>query len=469
MHLKNRLLSILLVVLMLGGTWIGGSGAIRWPEEPESQENVWTSKKETIYVWYVDEKLENYMNSVAVSFGEQEGVRVIPVLKSTSTLLEDINEATMDPEKQTPDAYVINNDVLEKAYLAGLATEIQNPSGLVNEAWYPRTALNAVTCNNKLVAYPFYFDTCVLIYNKDYVDLWIRQQAERVPDTFAVEVDGEEQTVTASEEEGGIAAQLMTEEGIGEDGLPYTVGGILQFANSFDAPEGVDGVMMWDVADIFYNYWIVGAYFNVGGPCGDDKNDINVFNDETVECLEVYQTLNQFFYIEAGTMNYELAMQDFMEGKMVFTIGTTDSVQRLEEARQDGRFPFNYGIAKLPDITGSLKSSPLSVTDAVVVNGFSSHKDLANRFAAYATHMCAPELYARSGKIPASLAANRGTDMQSVFIDQYAESISLPKMMEIGNLWLQLEALFAKVWNGERVEPLVRELEEQIATQLRAD
>ena len=59
--------------------------------------------------------------------------------------------------------------------------------------------------------------------------------------------------------------------------------------------------------------------------------------------------------------------------------------------------------------------------------------------------------------------------MQSVFIDQYAESISLPKMMEIGNLWLQLEALFAKVWNGERVEPLVRELEEQIATQLRAD
>ena len=109
------------------------------------------------------------------------------------------------------------------------------------------------------------------------------------------------------------------------------------------------------------------------------------------------------------------------------------------------------------------------MTDAVVVNGFSSHKDLANRFAAYATHMCAPELYSRSGKIPASLAANRGTDMQSVFIDQYAESISLPKMMEIGNLWLQLEALFAKVWNGEEVEPLVRELEEQIATQLGAE
>ena len=39
-------------------------------------------------------------------------------------------------------------------------------------------------------------------------------------------------------------------------------------------------------------------------------------------------------------------------------------------------------------------------------------------------------------------------------------------MMEIGNLWLQLEALFAKVWNGEEILPLVQELEAQISTQI---
>ena len=38
--------------------------------------------------------------------------------------------------------------------------------------------------------------------------------------------------------------------------------------------------------------------------------------------------------------------------------------------------------------------------------------------------------------------------------------------MEIGNLWLQLEALFAKVWSGEEVLPLLRELERQISTQI---
>ena len=470
MHFKQRLLSILLVVIMLSGTIIGSNGIITWKtEETQEAETVWTSRKETIYIWYVDAALENYINRAAVVFGEQEGVRVIPVLKDTMVLLEDVNAATMDSEKQTPDAYVINNDELGKAYLAGLATEIQNQSGLVNEAWYPKTALSAVTCNGKLVAYPFYFDTCVLIYNKDYVDLWLKQQSERVPDTIEIEggEDGGTVEVTASDlAEEGLAAELIAEDSVGEDGIPKTVGGILQFANDFDAPEGVDGVMKWDVADIFYNYWVVGAYLNVGGESGDDEDNVNVYNDETVECLQVYQALNQFFYIEPESVDYEAAMQDFMEGKMVFTIGTTESVQQLEEAKQNGSFPFEYGIANIPDITKELQSRPLSVTEAVAVNGYSAHKDLANRFAEYLTHTYAPELYAKAGKISTSFAANRGTELQSVFIEQYEDSISLPKMMEIGNLWLQLEALFAKVWNGEEVLPLVRRLEEQISTQI---
>ena len=454
---------------MLSGIILGSNGVIQF-DVPEAEEEVWTSKKETIYVWYVDAALEKYLSSAAVAFGEKEGVRVIPVLKDNLSFLEDINQATMDAEKQTPDAYVINNDVLGKAYLAGLATEIQSTSGLVNEAWYPKTALSAVTCNGKIVAYPFYFDTCVLIYNKDYVDLWLKQQVEREEESFEVTDDGSEGVesveVTSELSEDELAEQLFEENSIGEDGIPKTVGGILQFANSFDAPEGVDGVMKWDVADIFYNYWIVGAYLNVGGINGDDEDNIDVYNDETVECLKVYQTLNQFFYIEPETVDYEAVMKDFMEGKMVFTIGTTESVQKLEQAKKDGEFVFEYGIAKIPDITSELRSRPLSITDAVAVNGYSTHKELANRFAEYVTHYFSPELYARAGKIPTSYAANRGTDMQSVFIEQYDDSISLPKMMEIGNLWLQLEALFAKVWNGEEVLPLVRELEEQISTQV---
>lgn len=45
----------------------------------------------------------------------------------------------------------------------------------------------------------------------------------------------------------------------------------MNIADTFDAPEGVEGVMKWDVNNIFYNYWIVGNYMIVGGDPGDDR------------------------------------------------------------------------------------------------------------------------------------------------------------------------------------------------------
>jgi hypothetical protein len=39
-------------------------------------------------------------------------------------------------------------------------------------------------------------------------------------------------------------------------------------------------------------------------------------------------------------------------------------------------------------------------------------------------------------------------------------------MMETSNLWLQLEILFSKVWNGEEVSTLVAELEQQLESQI---
>ena len=76
----------------------------------------------------------------------------------------------------------------------------------------------------------------------------------------------------------------------------------MNIADTFDAPEGVEGVMKWDVNNIFYNYWIVGNYMIVGGDPGDDRNDININNPETIQCLEVYKALNQFFFIESDTV-----------------------------------------------------------------------------------------------------------------------------------------------------------------------
>ena len=44
--------------------------------------------------------------------------------------------------------------------------------------------------------------------------------------------------------------------------------------------------------------------------------------------------------------------------------------------------------------------------------------------------------------------------------------MSLPKMLETGNFWMQLEVLFSKVWNGDDVTTLVQQLDETIAGQV---
>ena len=39
-------------------------------------------------------------------------------------------------------------------------------------------------------------------------------------------------------------------------------------------------------------------------------------------------------------------------------------------------------------------------------------------------------------------------------------------MMEASNYWIQLEVLFAKVWNGEDVSTIVEQLDQQMRTQI---
>lgn len=77
--------------------------------------------------------------------------------------------------------------------------------------------------------------------------------------------------------------------------IPSTIDDILSFADSYDAPEQVEAVFKWDVDDIFYNYFFVGNYIDVGGSSGDDTESIDIYNLDAVRCLMAYQDLNQFF------------------------------------------------------------------------------------------------------------------------------------------------------------------------------
>lgn len=455
MHLKKRLIAAVALVAMAAAVLYGSTLEVN-REQEEVAPLSWFDRKDTIYFWYSDESMENFINSAAVSFGEREGIHVIPRLISDSEYVEALNQASVSGE-ETPDAYIIGHDSLEKAYLAGLAEEIEDVEGVCNADNFPAAALAAVSYHGKQVAYPLSFETSALLYNETYLAEWAEQIARL--DLLGINTEGEDEPQEVPDDVVLDEAELAAKaEEYFREAIPKTVDDIINIAETFEASERLEGIMKWDVADIFYNYWIVGNYMIVGGDAGDDVSRIDINNPETLLCLEVYKALNQFFFIEPDTVTYESVIQDFIEEKMVFTIATTDVVRRLEQARQEGALNFDYGFAMMPDVSGELCSRSMSVTNTVAVNGYSAHRELANKFAAYLVEECADTLYERTGKVPANLHADSDNDALRIFKMEYAESVPLPKLIETENFWLLLERLFAKVWSGEDEGALTQEL-----------
>lgn len=475
MTLKRRLAMILAVILLAGGLYGAGrlGMSVQQEEEAEVEEELLFGHRDTLYLWYTDEALTDYLNSVAVSYSEyQDEVRVVPVYTSGLEYLETINQASLQTE-EVPDLYIVSNDSLEKAYLAGLASEVKMPQGVLPmQEIMPKTAVRAVTYHDKQIGYPFYFETSCFLYNKTYLEDWARAQLEAQIDQEMAEESQEQADNGDVEEEasGEAEAVEISQEAVAakmEEALPQTIDDILAFADVYDAPEQVEAVFKWDVSDIFYNYFFVGNYIDVGGEDGDRSDSIHIYNEEAIRCLRVYQHLNQFFSIDTKEISYDGVLQDFMEGKIVYTVVTSDALSKIENAVNEGEFTYDYGMSMLPDVSEQLQSSSLSVTQCVAINGYSAKKQMANDFAVYLTEYATDDLYGRTGKLP--VYAGGGTydnPNAAAFLEEYQNSVPMPKLIETSNFWVELEIAFAKIWMGDDANDSLKNLSEQIMAQV---
>lgn len=487
MTLKKRIVTILALALCAGGIYgVGRLGiTVQQNEEQEIESDSLFGRRETLYLWYTDEALTDYLNSVAVSYSEQQDdVRVVPVYTPGREYLETINQASIHSE-EVPDLYIVSNDSLEKAYLAGLASEVRLPEGVLPMAdFFPETAISAVTYHDKQIGYPFYFETSCFLYNETYLKDWASAQIEAEKDAQAaeeaqalLESEGapDEERETAADESvtdgGGASAEsAITEEEVQAkvaEALPKTIDDILAFADVYDAPEQVEAVFKWDVSDIFYNYFFVGDSIDVGGRNGDQADSIHIYNENAIKCMRVYQNLNQFFSIDTKEISYDGVLQDFMDGKIVCTVATTDALSKIESAVAEGNFDYEYGISTVPDVSAKLPSASLSVTQCVVVNGYSARKEMANDFAVYLTEYATDTLYARTGKLPVHDSGSIYDDPdKEAFLQEYMASVPMPKMVETSNFWVELEITFAKIWEGDDANAGLKALSEKIMSQV---
>lgn len=461
MSLRKRLYSAALVlILAIYAFHIGRSGMMISDSTAESV----FRHKESIYFWYTDETLTDYINSAAVAYNEmKEDIRVVPVLASANDYLEAINEASLKGEA-VPDVYLLSHDSLEKAYLSGLATQVKDYDEVCNTIYFPKVALDAVTYHNKIVAYPFYYETSVLLYNKTYLTEHATKQLE-------VEMDEEtEGDATEEIQEGEVVNNSMEIADRVEEMLPETMEDILAFGNDYDAPGQVQAIFKWDVADVFYNYFFIGKHMILGGDTGDNSSNIDIYNLETMQCLSTFQNLNEFFSIDASEVNYHDVVQDFLDGKIVYTVVTSDVLKTLEEAKtpdENGEcFDYEYGFCVVPNPSEKLTGRALSMTSSVVINGYGENIKEANEFAKFLTCDYSDDLYEKTGKLSAHKNGYAGSSGIDVFAKAYEQSIPMPKMVEVSNFWMQLEIAMRDIWEGADINSSVKALSEQMMTQV---
>lgn len=528
MKIRSKLVSVVLVAAMVVFTAYQGmlgldtdrqhANVIKDEQEADSGLTLSASdNKETIHLWYTDEALTDYLGSCALHYMEEnDDVRVVPSHVSAVEYLERINEASTQ-EEIYPDLYVVTNDCLEKAYLSGLTTEVEDAQGVISTDNFSDTAISAVTYEGQKVAYPFYFETSLFLYNKSYLESMALAKAQALADeeegqraqeeADALAASGQEEVLSSqnselSEEEQAEAGnadgqntaeqagdgqtepeqveseqeEIYEQEGesildhndeeISESLIPATFNEILTLADEYDAPQEVEAILNWDVSDVFYNYFFAGNYMNVGGKDGDDPAQIDINNEQVVECLNVYQGLNQFFSIDAKETDYAKTLQAFIEGKSIFTVATTDAIAVLEQAKEDGSFAWEYGIAEIPNVTKELVSRGLSVTNVVAVNGFGEHRSAADAFASYLVTRADGELYTRAGKPAAYKKVQHDNEKLALVMQAYEQSTSLPKLMRASNFWVQLEAAYTDIWNGKDTKTILDALQQQMQHQI---
>ena len=434
----QRIIAVLIVILILGQMLTVGFSryhhAGNLPKEDRSDVE--------LTIWYTDAKLDQFMLNAAEDYQAETGIAVRPQLISAVDYIEKISDATFIDENG-PDLFVAGSDLLQKALYAGIA-DAQVSYFQEEEDNIPQKAFDASTCNGKLIGYPFYFESCFLLYNQYYVEDW-----------------------------------------------PRSVDQILEYADAFESDEvtkNVQNIFKWDVSDIFYNYFFIGDYVGLGGVNGDDKSQLSLSEGKVIDCLKYYQSLNEFFAIDEETVHSEDIIQEFIDGKIVFTIAKTDEIARLDQAIADGKVPEYqlkverdedgneipsrtvdcfYGVGDIPNLTEELHTTGLSVTNSIVVNTYSPYRAYANDLAHYLSYEKASRLYEQTGKVSVVKSVTAGDDKWERIMVQYAGSVEIPKIIEMSNYWILMEIAFANIWNGADIMTEIGAVVSQMNMQLK--
>lgn len=307
------------------------------------------------------------------------------------------------PTGMGADVFVMAHDGVAISAQAGTILEIDKLSGEVRST-FVQNAIDAVSYDGKIFAFPLSMKTIVMFYNKDLVETPVDTWAE-----------------------------------------------MKEFAKTFNDPTQNKFACLWQAVEPYYAHGFLGGYgYDLFGPTHDDPAQLGWDAPEAAEGLAFYKTLHDEVYpVASADATWDAMNTMFSSGQAPYVITGPWSIADFTKAG------INFGIAPLPKMDNGIRPKTLSTVDTVCVSSFTKYPIASMLLAEFiATDPdCLKLLYETKNELSASI---EGQQLDFYANDPYMSSIAIavndalpqPYIPEMSNVWSPYQKAVIAVWDG---------------------
>jgi len=405
----KKILSLILICCLVFISTGCEKKAIKKEEVKVSLIKEFDSKKEYTLNLYLPNENMNIPVYTAIS----EMSKVYPNIKVNIVSITDGNyvENIVSRNQSTDevDIYIFDTSNIEKAYLAGVTTPIENEN--INEKNYTKRSIEACTYQNMLIGYPLFFSTQIMACNT--------KISPNIPSTF----------------------EQMKE-----------------FSNTLELGEGeyIDNVIMWNLNDVKINYNFVGNVANVGGINGDDKTNMNFNNEACINNLKYFKDLTVFYNVYRDSVTEKSITDSFSQGHLVYALLNSEDIYTIEANKVEG---LQYSVSTIPNINDTEVTRSLATTYAIAVNPYSDSQSAAIKVAEYLSN----EQSVNIAKDTKMFSCKNGyEEIYAPVYKSYENSILKCRLMDISDFYLNLEIAFDNILDGADISVKASEIQKYL-------
>lgn len=300
------------------------------------------------------------------------------------------------------DVFVMAHDGVAVSAQAGNILEIDLLADEVRSSFVDN-AIDAVTYDGKIYAFPLSMKTIVMFYNKDLVDTPVDTWAE-----------------------------------------------MKAFAAEYNDPTQNKFACIWQAVEPYYAHGFLGGYgYDLFGENHDDPDQLGWDSTEAAEGLAFYKTLHDDIYpVASADATWDAMNSMFSAGECPYVITGPWSIADFTNAG------VNFGIAPLPKMDNGIRPKTLSTVDTVCVSSFTKYPVASMLLAEFiATDPGALELlYETKNELSASI---EGQKLDCYVNDPFMTSIAVavndalpqPYIPEMANVWAPYQKAIIAVWD----------------------